>query len=74
MMELHPYQVLLRARAIDNQCYVVAAAQVGQHTKQRRSYGHAMVSPTILNCCCFENKTAKEIFQYALLIFYHLDE
>eukprot|EP00795_Rhopilema_esculentum_P010708 gene10708-19485_t len=37
------WEVLLRARAIDNQCYVVAAAQVGQHTEQRRSYGHAMV-------------------------------
>lgn len=36
-------KVLLRARAIENQCYVVAAAQVGQHHKKRASYGHAMV-------------------------------
>ena len=34
---------LLRARAIENQCYVVAAAQVGQHNKASKSYGHSMV-------------------------------
>ena len=37
------FQVLLRCRAIDNQCYVIAAAQTGQHNAKRRSYGHAMV-------------------------------
>lgn len=43
------WEVLLRARAIENQCYVVASAQVGHHhsTKQvgaeRFTYGHAMV-------------------------------
>lgn len=36
-------QVLLRSRAIENQCYVIAAAQVGQHHAKRASYGHAMV-------------------------------
>ena len=34
---------LLRARAIESQCYVVAAAQVGQHNEKRASYGHSMV-------------------------------
>ena len=37
------WEVLLRSRAIENQCYVVAAAQVGQHNKKRVSYGHAMI-------------------------------
>ncbi|KAF2746457.1 carbon-nitrogen hydrolase [Sporormia fimetaria CBS 119925] len=39
------WEVLLRARAVENQCWVVAAAQVGQHDEEgkRRSYGHAMV-------------------------------
>lgn len=37
-------EVLLRSRAIETQCYVVAAAQVGQHSEKRISYGHAMVS------------------------------
>jgi len=37
------WEVLLRARAIETQCYVVAAAQVGQHNEKRASYGHSMV-------------------------------
>ncbi|XP_058835509.1 nitrilase and fragile histidine triad fusion protein NitFhit [Topomyia yanbarensis] len=36
------WEVLLRARAIENQCYVIAAAQIGFHNKKRESYGHAM--------------------------------
>lgn len=35
-------QVLLRARAIESQCFVLAAAQVGQHHEKRTSYGHAL--------------------------------
>jgi deaminated glutathione amidase len=37
------WHVLLRARAIETQCYVIAAAQVGQHNPKRQSYGHAIV-------------------------------
>ncbi|XP_074599306.1 deaminated glutathione amidase-like isoform X2 [Brevipalpus obovatus] len=37
------WEVLLRARAIENQCYVIAAAQVGVHNAKRSSWGHAMV-------------------------------
>ena len=37
------WEVLLRARAIENQCYVVAPAQWGKHYGSRESYGHAMV-------------------------------
>ncbi|XP_007485022.1 deaminated glutathione amidase isoform X3 [Monodelphis domestica] len=37
------WEVLLRARAIETQCYVVAAAQWGQHHEKRGSYGHSMV-------------------------------
>lgn len=39
------WETLLRARAIETQCYVVAAAQFGQHNtdgNQRRSWGHAV--------------------------------
>lgn len=36
------WQVLLRARAIENQCYVIAANQGGWHDK-RRTYGHSMI-------------------------------
>lgn len=37
------WEQLLRARAIENQCYVVAAAQIGFHNAKRQSYGHAMI-------------------------------
>ena len=40
--EVH-WEVLLRARAIENQCFIVAAAQVGKHNDKRQSYGHSMV-------------------------------
>jgi len=39
------WETLLRCRAIECQCYVVAAAQAGQHNvdgNQRRSHGHAL--------------------------------
>jgi predicted amidohydrolase len=32
-----------QARAIESQCYVVAAAQFGQHNEKRMSYGHSLV-------------------------------
>ena len=31
------------ARAIENQCYVIAAAQYGSHNEKRTSYGHSLV-------------------------------
>ncbi|XP_005113263.1 nitrilase and fragile histidine triad fusion protein NitFhit [Aplysia californica] len=37
------WESILRARAIETQCYVVAAAQTGSHNAKRSSYGHAMV-------------------------------
>lgn len=37
------WHVLLRARAIENQCYVLAAAQTGHHYGNRHSYGHALI-------------------------------
>lgn len=37
------WEVLLRARAIENQCYVLAAAQGGQHLNGRRTWGHTML-------------------------------
>lgn len=37
------WQVLLRARAIENQCYVLAAAQGGEHENGRRTWGHSIL-------------------------------
>mgnify|MGYP003729601669 CR=1 FL=1 len=40
---IHHWEPLIRARAIENQCYVVAAAQVGTNVLKKSSYGHAMI-------------------------------
>jgi predicted amidohydrolase len=37
------WHLLLRARAVEDQCYVVAAAQWGQHNEKRKSFGHSLV-------------------------------
>jgi nitrilase len=37
------WEVLLRARAIENQCYVLAAAQGGVHENGRRTFGHSLI-------------------------------
>jgi predicted amidohydrolase len=37
------WEILLRARAIENQCYVLAAAQGGRHRNGRRTWGHSML-------------------------------
>lgn len=37
------WEVLLRARAIENQAYVIASAQGGLHENGRRTWGHSMV-------------------------------
>lgn len=37
------WEVLLRARAIENQCYVIGAGQGGVHNEKRETFGHSMV-------------------------------
>ncbi len=37
------WEVLLRARAIENQAYVLACAQAGQHENGRHTWGHSML-------------------------------
>ncbi|CAL5210306.1 unnamed protein product [Lathyrus oleraceus] len=37
------WEILLRARAIENQCYVIAAAQAGAHNHKRESYGDTLI-------------------------------
>ncbi len=36
------WETLLRARAIENQCYVIAPAQTGTHDNGRTTYGHSL--------------------------------
>jgi len=47
------WECLLRTRAIENQCYVLAAAQWGHHPNNRQTWGHSMIIDpwgTILHC------------------------
>ncbi len=37
------WHTLLRARAIENQCFVIAAAQWGRHNDRIQTYGHSLV-------------------------------
>ena len=37
------WHVLLRARAIETGCYVIAPAQCGTHSDGRQTYGHALI-------------------------------
>lgn len=37
------WEILLRARAIENQCYVLASAQGGRHPSGRRTWGDSMI-------------------------------
>lgn len=39
----HHWEPLLRARAIENTCYLFAPAQTGFHSESRRTWGHAVV-------------------------------
>ncbi|HEX9139530.1 MAG TPA: carbon-nitrogen hydrolase family protein [Steroidobacteraceae bacterium] len=38
------WETLLRARAIENLCYVVASAQWGEHASGRSTYGHSLIA------------------------------
>lgn len=37
------WEVLLRARAIENQCYIIGAGQGGVHNARRETFGHSMI-------------------------------
>jgi deaminated glutathione amidase len=37
------WQVLMRARAIETGCFVLAPAQCGEHAEGRRTYGHSII-------------------------------
>ncbi|MFT4191094.1 MAG: carbon-nitrogen hydrolase family protein [Comamonas sp.] len=37
------WELLLRARAVENQCYVIAAAQGGLHSNGRQTWGHSLL-------------------------------
>ncbi|MFQ3219929.1 MAG: putative amidohydrolase [Paraglaciecola sp.] len=51
------WHALLGTRAIENQCYVVAANQTGEHANKRQTYGHSCImSPWGENLCEITNQ------------------
>ena len=47
------WETLLKARAIENQCFIIGAAQSGQHDNGRKTWGHStIIDPwgTTINC------------------------
>ena len=66
------WHVLLRARAIENQVYVLAPAQVGGHGPTRRSYGHALVVDPWGSC--WPSAASTEGFALARLDFAYQDK
>lgn len=58
------WDVILRARAIETQCYVVAAAQTGKHNKKRESWGHAMVNNFAKDISTFKNTMYRYYLYY----------
>ena len=37
------WHTLLKARSIENFCYIVAPAQIGKHNKKKETYGHSLI-------------------------------
>ena len=37
------WHILLRARAIETGCFIIAPAQTGQHAEGRETYGHSLI-------------------------------
>ncbi|MGA7964589.1 MAG: carbon-nitrogen hydrolase family protein [Gammaproteobacteria bacterium] len=37
------WSLLVRARAVENQCFMLAAAQTGEHPDRRETYGHSLI-------------------------------
>ena len=50
----------MRARAIENQCFVLASAQIGQHNDKRASFGGSMIidpwGNVLARCADCDNK------------------
>jgi predicted amidohydrolase len=38
------WEILVRARAIENQAFVIAAGQIGSHPPDHESYGHSLIA------------------------------
>lgn len=57
------WRILNQARAIDNQCFVISAAQTGQHDKdgKRQSYGHSLAIDPWGRVLCESSSSTEEL-------------
>lgn len=55
------WQLLLQARAVENQTYVLGAAQTGTHAGGRSTYGHSMVVDAWGEVCAHSQTDAPEV-------------
>lgn len=55
------WQLLLQARAVENQAYVLGAAQAGQHPGGRTTYGHSMVVDAWGDICAAAKTDGDEV-------------
>ena len=65
------WEVLLRARAIENQCFVVAPGQFGQHSAGRASWGKSLLADpwgAVLGICPERESVAVATFERADLL------
>lgn len=53
------WEILMRSRAIDNFCYLIAACQGGRHPNGRETYGHSMIVAPWGNILASENQNHK---------------
>ena len=65
------WEILLRARAIENLCYVLAPNQVGRDARGIESYGHSMVVDPWGNVIA-EGSVDKEEIIYADISMQHI--
>lgn len=56
------WEPLLRARAIENQCYIIASAQDGVHSSTRTNYGHSCVVDPWGNILCTASEGERLIY------------
>ena len=56
------WEILLRARAIENLCYVLAPNQGGMHSNGRHTYGHSMIVEPWGSIVCEQQEGAGLIF------------
>ena len=66
------WQLLLQARAVENQCYILAANQTGEHRPGKRSFGHSMIIDPWGNV--LDNTEEKEGFAIADISKGHLSQ